>query len=84
MFLSRREVALRHKIGIANMTWGSDYPHYEGSWPNSLRYLREMLSGVPETEIRAILSENAARIYGFDLEILDTLAAEIGPETASL
>jgi predicted TIM-barrel fold metal-dependent hydrolase len=83
MFLSRREVALRHEIGIANMTWGSDYPHYEGSWPNSLKCLREMLVDVPESEIKAILSENAARIYGFDLEILDTLAAEIGPETAS-
>ncbi len=83
MFLTGREVAQRHEIGIGNMTWGSDYPHYEGTWPNSLRYLREMLSGVPETEIRAILSENAARIYGFDLEMLDTLAAEIGPEVAS-
>ena len=42
-----------------------------------------MLSGVPETEVRAILSENAARINGFDLETLDALAAEIGPEVAS-
>jgi predicted TIM-barrel fold metal-dependent hydrolase len=67
MFLTRREVEMRHVIGVANMTWGSDYPHYEGSWPNSRKCLREMLDGVPEPEIRAILGENAARVYGFDL-----------------
>jgi predicted TIM-barrel fold metal-dependent hydrolase len=80
MFLSQREVGMRHQIGIENMTWGSDYPHYEGSWPNSLKCLREMLSGVPETEIRAILAGNASRIYGFDLADLDRLAASIGPQ----
>ena len=42
-----------------------------------------MLSGVPEPEIRALLSQNAARVYGFDLEALDSLAAGIGPEIAS-
>jgi predicted TIM-barrel fold metal-dependent hydrolase len=73
MFLTRREVEMRHVIGVANMTWGSDYPHYEGSWPNSHKCLSEMLDGVPEPEIRAILGENAARVYGFDLARLDAV-----------
>ena len=61
------------------MTWGSDYPHYEGSWPNSRKMIHEALHGAPEAEIRAILGENAARVYGFDLEKLDAIAAQVGP-----
>ena len=67
MFFQPREAKLRHKIGVDNMMWGSDYPHYEGSWPNSRKALHEALHDVPEDEIRAILGENAARVYGFDL-----------------
>jgi predicted TIM-barrel fold metal-dependent hydrolase len=84
MFMGRREVEMRHAIGIENLVWGSDYPHYEGSWPNSMKCLHEALEGVPEPEIRAILSGNAARIYGFDLGQLDPIAARVGPEVATL
>jgi predicted TIM-barrel fold metal-dependent hydrolase len=84
MFLTPREVAQRHQIGIENMTWGCDYPHYEGSWPNSLPCLREMLADVPTPEIEALLSRNAARIYGFDLERLDALSAQLPAGAADL
>jgi predicted TIM-barrel fold metal-dependent hydrolase len=84
MFLTPREVAQRHEIGIDNMTWGCDYPHYEGSWPFSLRCLREMLKGVDEPDIRALLSTNAARVYGFDLERLDRVAAALPAGRADL
>ncbi len=80
MFLSRREARMREQIGVANMLWGSDYPHYEGSWPNSKKLIHRALHDVPEHEARAILSENAARLYGFDLAELDAIASRIGPE----
>jgi predicted TIM-barrel fold metal-dependent hydrolase len=79
MFFRATEADLRHEIGIGNMLWGSDYPHYEGSWPNSRKVIREALHGAPAPEIRAILGENAARLYGFDLTMLDRIAAEVGP-----
>jgi predicted TIM-barrel fold metal-dependent hydrolase len=79
MFFRPTEAKLRHKIGIDNMLWGSDYPHYEGSWPNSRKVIHEALHDAPEVEIRAILGQNAARVYGFDLEMLDMIAAEVGP-----
>lgn len=79
MFFRASEANLRHKIGIENMLWGSDYPHYEGSWPNSRKVIHEALHGAPESEIRAILGENAARLYGFDLAVLDQIAADVGP-----
>jgi hypothetical protein len=41
--------------------------------------IRDALHGAPEDEIRAILGENAARVYGFDLATLDRIAAGVGP-----
>ncbi|MEN8185196.1 MAG: amidohydrolase family protein, partial [Myxococcota bacterium] len=47
MFLSRREARMRERIGVANMLWGSDYPHYEGSWPRSKELVARALHDVP-------------------------------------
>jgi predicted TIM-barrel fold metal-dependent hydrolase len=80
--MPRREVEQRHAIGLANIMWGSDYPHPEGSWPETRRQMRDSLSGVPEDDLAAMLGGNAARVYGFDVEKLAPLAARIGPERA--
>lgn len=79
-FLGEREIELRHEIGVHNMLWGSDYPHYEGTWPRSKRAIQKNLAGIPAAEARAILCGNAAAVYGFDLAALDRLGARIGPE----
>ena len=83
MFLSRREARMRERIGIPNMLWGSDYPHYEGSWPRSRELVAHALQDVPDAERRAILSENAAALYGLDLAALDEIGARVGPEIPS-
>ena len=80
MFLSRREARMRERIGVGNMLWGSDYPHYEGSWPRSKELIARALEDVSEEHRRAILSENAAALYGFDLAELDRIGREVGPE----
>ena len=74
-----REIELRHEIGIGTMMWGSDYPHPEGSWPETRSRLQENFKGLPKDELAAILGENAADFYGFDREKLAPLVAEIGP-----
>jgi predicted TIM-barrel fold metal-dependent hydrolase len=78
--MPRREAELRHAIGLGNIHWGSDYPHPEGSWPETRAQLRETFRGLPEDEIAAMLGGNAARFHGFDVEKLAPLAARIGPE----
>jgi predicted TIM-barrel fold metal-dependent hydrolase len=80
MFLSRREARMRERIGVPTLLWGSDYPHYEGSWPRSAELIAHALADVPDTERRAILSENAAALYGFDLAALDVVGAKVGPD----
>ena len=82
--LSREECQVRHAIGVQTMMWGSDYPHPEGTWPHTQERLRETFDGVPEPEVRAILGENAARVYGFDLAALASEAERVGPRPADL
>ncbi|MEE9285233.1 MAG: amidohydrolase family protein [Dehalococcoidia bacterium] len=56
-------VASRHAIGIENMMWSTDYPHHRCDWPYSRRIIDEMFLGVPDDEKRAIVCENAMRVY---------------------
>ncbi|MDZ4825574.1 MAG: amidohydrolase family protein, partial [Actinomycetota bacterium] len=76
-FLRPIESTLCHDVGIDRIMWGSDYPHTEGSYPYSREALRAAFAGTPEPEVRAMLSENAATVYDFDLAALDALG--IGP-----
>jgi predicted TIM-barrel fold metal-dependent hydrolase len=78
--MPRREAELRHEIGVANIMWGSDYPHPEGSWPLTHEQRIETFRGLPPAEIEAMLGGNAVRFYGFDAEKLAPLVAKIGPE----
>ncbi len=77
--MPRREVEMRSEIGIGNIMWGSDYPHPEGTWPETRKQMREAFHGVPENDLAALLGGNALRVYGFDAEKLGAIAARIGP-----
>ncbi|WP_406447732.1 amidohydrolase [Streptomyces sp. NBC_00876] len=60
-------------LGSGNFLWGSDYPHYEGSWPDSRNVLDRGLKDAGPQARQHVTTENCARLYGFDLA---TLAAE--------
>jgi predicted TIM-barrel fold metal-dependent hydrolase len=76
----RSEIEQRHEIGVGVLMWGSDYPHPEGSWPETSDRMDTSFRGIPEPDRNAILGENAAAFYGFDTEKLAPLVARIGPE----
>ena len=78
-FLAPNECAMRHEIGIDRIMWGTDYPHIEGSYPYTRELLRLSFAGVEPAEIQQLVAENAARLYGFDLDALAPLAARVGP-----
>jgi len=76
---SPRELSGRHEIGVDHLLWGSDYPHFEGTYPHTRKSLRHTFHAMDRHEVRAILGENAARLYGFELGKLEPLAAKFGP-----
>jgi predicted TIM-barrel fold metal-dependent hydrolase len=83
-FLPFHEGRFRHALGVDKLMWGSDYPHLEGTWPNTMKALQETFSTYPEDEVRAILGGNAARVYGFDANALQKIADEIGPTLSQI
>jgi hypothetical protein len=73
------EMEARADIGIDNLIFGTDYPHPEGTWPNTKEWIRLTFKGVPEAEAHKILSGNAIRCFGLDREKLLPIARRIGP-----
>jgi predicted TIM-barrel fold metal-dependent hydrolase len=78
-FPSPVDAAAREAIGVDHYLWGSDYPHYEASWPYTRELLRRSFADAEPAELRKVLGANAADLYGFDLAALDEIAARVGP-----
>ncbi|MFI9582917.1 amidohydrolase family protein [Streptomyces sp. NPDC052236] len=83
-FMRPHEVPLRDRIGLDKIMWGSDYPHDEGTAPYSREGLRIAYADLPRAEVAAMTGGNAARVYGFDLGLLDPIAARVGPTVEEL
>jgi len=54
---------LRHRLGVRNIMWSSDYPHPVSSWPRSQELVAEQLRGVPDDERELIVAGNATRVW---------------------
>jgi predicted TIM-barrel fold metal-dependent hydrolase len=78
----RPDLDMRAAIGVEKIMWGSDFPHPEGSWPNTAQYFKDNFTGLPEDDGRKILGENAIDFYGLDRDHLQAVANEIGPEAS--
>jgi predicted TIM-barrel fold metal-dependent hydrolase len=64
-------IKLRDSIGIDNIMWEADFPHVASYYPDSWKEVDRVLKGVPESERRKLLYENALRVY----QIKATVAA---------
>jgi predicted TIM-barrel fold metal-dependent hydrolase len=50
-------------IGVETLMWGSDYPHGDGVWPESSRYIAEQFGHLPPDVTRKVTCDNAAAFY---------------------
>jgi predicted TIM-barrel fold metal-dependent hydrolase len=55
----------RHRIGVDNILFESDYPHSDSNWPHTRKLLAEHLADVPDDEARKIVELNARALYHF-------------------
>jgi len=51
-------------IGEDTIMWGSDYPHPDGIWPDSQKWIGADLESLTPAVRRKILCENAGKLYG--------------------
>jgi predicted TIM-barrel fold metal-dependent hydrolase len=90
-FLAPFEAARAVDEGYASqLLWGSDYPHIEGTWqypaddsaePITRAAQRNTFCGIPAAATRAMLGENAVRVYGLDASKLADVAERIAAPT---
>ena len=78
------EMEMRDQIGIDNLIFGTDYPHREGTWPNTRDWIRMTFKGVAEADARKVLAENAIRCFSLDRDKLLPIARRIGFEPAEV
>jgi predicted TIM-barrel fold metal-dependent hydrolase len=78
-FLRPSEAPLIREVGADRIMWGADYPHAEGSYPHTTEALRVAFADCTPAEVEAMLTTNAARVFGFDLDALRPLGSRIGP-----
>lgn len=65
--------------GADVLLWGNDYPHDEGTWPDSRPRIEAIRAKLGPADARKVLCENAARLYGFDLDYLARHKADLPP-----
>jgi predicted TIM-barrel fold metal-dependent hydrolase len=58
-------IDVRHRIGVGNIMFESDYPHSDSNWPSSRLVLEKALADVPDGEARKIAEDNARRVFNF-------------------
>ena len=56
-------VKLVDDMGAESLMWGSDYPHGDGVWPESDKYIAEQFAELPAAQTKMITCDNAAKFY---------------------
>ncbi|HEY2920640.1 MAG TPA: amidohydrolase family protein [Candidatus Binatia bacterium] len=60
-------VELRHKINVDRLMWGSDFPHQESDWPESLRIIEKNFADVADNEKHKMVCGNAIEFFHLNL-----------------
>jgi predicted TIM-barrel fold metal-dependent hydrolase len=50
-------------LGDNTIMWASDYPHTDGIWPESSKYIEEQFGHLPKDVVHKITCENAREFY---------------------
>ncbi|MSW29160.1 MAG: amidohydrolase family protein, partial [Actinobacteria bacterium] len=82
--VKRREMGQRYEIGIQNMLWGTDFPHPEGTWPNTHEWLKKTFFDIPIDESRVMLGLSAGDAFSFDMDALRKISEKVGPTPTDL
>jgi predicted TIM-barrel fold metal-dependent hydrolase len=66
-FRDRHGLRSLDEIGVDNVTFETDYPHTDSTWPHTKKVAEEMLAGLPDDVVYKILRGNAIRMLSLDL-----------------
>jgi predicted TIM-barrel fold metal-dependent hydrolase len=59
----------REWIGVDQLTFESDYPHQDSTWPNTRKYAEEAMKDLSQEEVDKIVRSNAIKLLDLAAEI---------------
>src|SRR5262249_29372535 len=65
-FDDRAGLAARHVIGIDQLTFETDYPHQDSTWPHSVDVVLTFADMLDDDELRKVVHDNGAALLGLD------------------
>jgi predicted TIM-barrel fold metal-dependent hydrolase len=68
-FRDRHGLKSIHEIGVNNVTYETDYPHTDTTWPHTMEWVEKMMVGLPDEIVYKILRGNALRMLGLNEEL---------------
>jgi predicted TIM-barrel fold metal-dependent hydrolase len=66
-FKDRHGLESLGRIGADNVTFETDYPHTDSTWPETKAIATEMVKGLPDDVVYKIMRGNAIRMLNLDL-----------------
>jgi predicted TIM-barrel fold metal-dependent hydrolase len=63
-FKDRHGLASLDIVGEDNVTFETDYPHTDSTWPDTKKLAEEMFVGIPDEAVHKIVRGNAQRMLG--------------------
>ena len=55
------------EVGVDNITFETDYPHTDSSWPDTKAIAEKMFAGLTPKQIHKIVRGNAAKMLSLDI-----------------
>ncbi|MET1039399.1 MAG: amidohydrolase family protein, partial [Acidimicrobiales bacterium] len=63
-FRDRHGLDALDKVGVDNITFETDYPHTDSTWPNTLAVAEDLMGHLPQDAVDKICRGNAQRMLG--------------------
>jgi predicted TIM-barrel fold metal-dependent hydrolase len=54
------------RVGVDNVTFETDYPHADSTWPDTKKLAEEMFVDLDDETVHKIVRGNAIRLLGLD------------------
>ena len=70
-FRDRHGIEAIDIVGPDNVTFETDYPHTDSTWPDTKKVAEELMAGVPQDVVDKVMRTNAAKMLHLDLSTLD-------------
>jgi len=67
-FRDRHGLESLDRVGVDNITFETDYPHTDSTWPDTKKVAADMMAGLPDDAVRKIVRGNAIRMLQLDLQ----------------